>query len=165
MKSWYTKVPPEPEFTQQAFQALAMKLKEAEQAGRATICSLMIDEMAMKKHVSWDGTRFRGYVDLGNGVEDDDSTPVAKDALVLMVVSVNSSWEIPCGYFFVDGLSGIERANLVKICFEKLHDVGVNVLSLKCDGPSCHFSMLTELGANLQPLNLKQYFLCPLDPK
>ena len=90
---------------------------------------------------------------------------MAKDALVLMVVSVNSSWEIPCGYFFVDGLSGIERANLVKICFEKLHDVGVNVLSLKCDGPSCHFSMLTELGANLQPLNLKQYFLPPLDPK
>ena len=49
----------------------------------------MLDEMAIKKHVSWDGTKFQGYVDLGIGLEDDDSNPVAKDALVLMVVSVN----------------------------------------------------------------------------
>ena len=48
---------------------------------------MMLDEMAIKKYISWDGTRFRGYVDIGNESLDDDSSPVAKDALVFMVVS------------------------------------------------------------------------------
>ena len=37
---------------------------------------------------------------LANDTEDDDSTPVAKDALVFMVVSVNGLWKVPCAYFF-----------------------------------------------------------------
>ena len=45
-----------------------------------------------------------------------------------------------------------------------MHDAGVIVVSLTCDGPSCHFSMLTELGARLTPPDLKAYFLNPLDP-
>ena len=164
VRRWYSKVPAEPGFTKPAFQALSAKVQEAEKEGKGVLCSLMLDEMAIKKHVSWDGKRYRGYVDLGNGVEDDDSSPVAKDALVLMVVSVNGAWKIPCGYFFVDGLSGLERANLVKVCIHRLHDVGVIVVSLTCDGPACHFNMLTELGACLTPPDLKAYFLNPLDP-
>lgn len=35
---------------------------------------------SIKKHISWDGKRYRGYVDLGNGI--DDSFPAAKDAFV-----------------------------------------------------------------------------------
>jgi hypothetical protein len=108
----------------------------------------MLDEMSIKKHVSWDGKKYQGYVDLGNGA-DDDSLPIAKDALVFMVVSLNSSWKVPCGYFFVDGLSGKERANLVRVCIQRLHDVGVRVTSLTCDGPSCHICMLRELGLSL----------------
>ena len=115
--------------------------------------------MAIRKHVSWDGEKFRGYVDLGNDVEEDDSAPVAKDALVLMAVSVNNTWKVPCGYFFVDGLSGAGRAKLVKVCIQKLRDAGVDVVSLTCDGPSCHFKMLTELGACLKPVNLQPYFV------
>ena len=164
VRRWYSKVPAEPGFTKPAFQALSAKVQEAEKEGKGVLCSLMLDEMAIKKHVSWDGKTYRGYVDLGNGVEDDDSSPVAKDALVLMVVSVNGAWKIPCGYFFVDGLSGLERANLVKVCIQRLHDVGVIVVSLTCDGPACHFNMLTELGACLTPPDLKAYFLHPLDP-
>ena len=78
----------------------------------------MLDEMVIKKHVSCYGTRFRGYVDVGNGVEDYDSSPVAKDTLVFMVVSINGSWKVPCAYFFVDGLSGSEHAKLVKMCIK-----------------------------------------------
>ena len=72
-------------------------------------------------------------MDLGNAVKDDDSAPIAKDALVFMVVGVNETWKVPVGYFFIDGLSGKERANLVKLCIKKLHDVGVEVISLICD--------------------------------
>ncbi len=46
-----------------------------------------------------------------------------------------------------------------------MHDVGVDVISLTCDGPSCHFAMLRELGANMSPPNLKPYFVHPSDKK
>ena len=94
IRKWYTKVPAEPAFTEPAFQALALKVEEANKRGHRVICSVILDEMAIRKHVSWDGEKFRGYVDLGNDVEEDDSAPVAKDALVLMAVSVNNTWKV-----------------------------------------------------------------------
>ena len=65
--------------------------------------------MAIRKHVSWNGKSFLGYADLGCDVNDDDSSPVAKNALVPMVVALNESWKAPCGYFLVDSLTGKER--------------------------------------------------------
>jgi len=103
------------------------------------------------------------YVDLGTGV-DDDSNPVASEVLVFMVVSLKENWKIPCGYFLINGLSGVERANLVQQCISKLYDVGVNIVSLTCDGPSCHFSMMAELGVKLNPNELKAWFSHPSNP-
>ena len=120
IRKWYPKIPADPGFTEPAFNALSLKVNDALQKKQKVVCSLMLDEMAIRKHISWDGKRFRGYVDLGNGSKGDDTDPVAKDALVLMAVCVNSSWKIPCGNFFVDGLSCSERANLVKTCIKKL---------------------------------------------
>ena len=160
IRRWYGKVAADPGFTQPAFNALKVKAEEAEKKGKKVICSPMMDEMAIKKHISWDGKKYNGYVDLGNGIND-DSLPVAADALVFIVVAVDGSWKVPCGYFFVDGLSGEERANLVKVCIQHLSDVGIQVISLTCDGPSCHFSMLSALGASLHPSNLIPYFPHP----
>ena len=78
-----SKVPAEPG----SLQALAQRKKDE---GRNVICSLMIDEMAIMKHVSCDGKKYRGYVDLSNDVEDDDSAPLARDALVFMIVGINA---------------------------------------------------------------------------
>ena len=50
--------------------------------------------------------------------------PVAKDVLVLMAVCINGSWKVPCGYFFIDGLSRSERANLITVCLQQLWDTG-----------------------------------------
>ena len=159
VRKQYSRIPAGPGFTEPAFVELKKKAEEAEKEGKNIVCSLMIDEMAIKKHVFWDGKRFCGYVDLGN--DDDDSLPVAREALVFMVVCVNSSWKVPCAYFFIDGLGGSERANLVKICIERLSDAGIKVISLTCDGPSCHFSMMSHLGASLKIPNLKPYFPHP----
>ena len=130
IRRWYSVIPADPGFTEPAFKTLEVKASEAEKAGRKVICSLMLDEMAIKKHIAWDGNKFTGYVNIGNGIED-DSKPLAKDALVFMVVCVNASWKIPCGYFFIDGMSGAERANLVNLCIERLFDTGVQVSFIK----------------------------------
>ena len=60
-----------PGFTEPAFNALKAKVREAKNKGKQVICSLMLDEMAIKKHISWDGKKYNGYVDLGNGIKDD----------------------------------------------------------------------------------------------
>ena len=86
VRRWYSKVPAEPGFTKPAFQALSAKVQEAEKEGKTVLCSLMLDEMAIKKHA------------------------------VLL-----------------------ERENLVKVCIKSLHDAGMVVVSLTCEGPACHF--------------------------
>ena len=87
-------------------------------------------------------------MDLGYGIMD-DSVPPAKEALVLMVVAIDDSWKLPVAYFFINSLTGEERANIVSECLRRLHRIKVRIVSLTCDGPSCHFSMLKALGANL----------------
>lgn len=160
--SWYKGVDGDPGFTRPAFAALEARATDNQAKGKETICAIMLDEMAIKKHVEFANGRYYGYADIGNG-EFDDSTPVAKDVLVLMAVSVNEAWKIPLGYFLLDGMNGQERANLIEQCLHKLHDVNVRAVSLTCDGPSCHFTMLRHLGANMNVDSLDPSFPHPAD--
>lgn len=145
---WYSSVNGEPGFTGEAMNAIRVKAHEAKKNQKELLCSLVVDEMAIRKHVEWDGRKFRGYVDIGTEM-DDDSTDVATEALVFMVVSLDSHWKIPCGYFLINGMTGKERANVVKLCLTKLAEAGARIVSLTCDGLSCNFSMFKDLGASL----------------
>lgn len=91
----------------------------------------MLDDVATRKHIDWDGRRFLGYTDIGNGVED-DSLPVAMEAVVVMAVAVDGSWKIPIENFFISSLTGAERPNLIRQALIQLHDAGVDVVSLTC---------------------------------
>ena len=35
------------------------------------LCNLTLDEMAIRKSIQFDGKKFRGFVDMGTGVDDD----------------------------------------------------------------------------------------------
>ncbi|CAB3987619.1 DNA transposase THAP9, partial [Paramuricea clavata] len=164
IRSWYSSMNDEPGFTKDALTALKAKVLAAKRDNQEVVCTLMLDEMAIRKHVEWDGKQFRGYVDLGTGIND-DSLPEATEALVFMAVSVNSGWKVPCGYFLVNGITGEQKANLTKECITKLHEVGVKVVSFTCDGPTSHQTRLKLLGAQLLPDNLQAYFQHPCDPK
>lgn len=106
--------------------------------------------------------RFWGYVDVGGGSTSVETMPVAKQALVLMAVTVNDSWKIPVGYFLC--MSAEERSNVIKDCLIRLHGVGVRVVSVTCDGPTVNFSMLTALGANLTIEGMNPSFPHPANP-
>ena len=161
MRTWFAGVNGDPGFSQHAMQSLKDKTRNGEQV----LVSLMLDEMAIRKKIEWDakGQKMVGFVDLGTGV-DDDSAPVATEALVFMVVCVNGSWKLPVGHFMIKSLTGEERANLVKECLVRLSDTGVTVTSLTCDGPSCHISMMKALGATIDANNLKTGFPNPTKP-
>ena len=81
IRSWYSSMDGEPGFTKDAMTALKAKVLAAKRDGQEVVCVLMLDEMAIRKHVEWDGKRFHGFVDLGTGIND-DSLPPATDALV-----------------------------------------------------------------------------------
>lgn len=124
---------------------LKCKAEAARLEGKEVLCALMIDEIAIKKHIEWDGEKMVGYVDIGTDTVD-GSVPIATEALVVMVVCVNGSWKVSIGYFLINGMTGAERANLIQLSLYLLM-LG-SVISLICDGPSCHMSMLRTLGAS-----------------
>lgn len=126
-----------------------------------TVCSLILDEMSIKKQIEFVGGRTWGYVDIGSSI-DDDNLECATEALVLMVVAVNGSWKIPIAYFLIKSLTGVTKANIVKQALIKLAEVGVTVVSLTCDGPNVNFTMIGELGAYVDDIyELQPYFLYP----
>ena len=51
---------------------------------------------------------------MGGGIEDSSALPVAREALVFLIVSLESLES--SRNFLIDGLAGQERANLVNPC-------------------------------------------------
>ena len=84
-------------------------------------------------------------VNLGQNL-DNDSLPVATNGLVFMLVPLNSNWKVPIAYYLTDGLSGEVLANITKNLLYVLHDNGITVCSLVCDGCGGNQSMLSKLG-------------------
>ena len=93
-----------------AFSALRLRADEAAKTGKPLLCALVIDEMAIRKQVEWDGKKYHGYIDMGTELND-DSIPVAREALTFMIVSLNASWKLPVGYFLISGLGAKEKGN------------------------------------------------------
>jgi hypothetical protein len=65
-------------------------------------------------------------------------------------------------YFLINGLTGKEKSNMVNKCVEIVHTTGTVFVSLTFDGAAANVSMVTELGADLSPFNLKSTFLNPI---
>ena len=53
----------EPGFTQSAFEALKAAADSSRKKHKKLLCSCIMDEMSIKKHIEWDGQKFRGFVD------------------------------------------------------------------------------------------------------
>ena len=98
IRQWYKGINGLPGFTNESFADLSARVADAQQKGKqGLICSLMFDEMAIRKHVEWDGKKFVGYVDVGSGI-DDDSAPIATEALVVMAVGLEDDRGRACEY-------------------------------------------------------------------
>ena len=104
---WYQQVEGKPGFTNYSFSALKTKVEAAAKMGKSVICSLIMDGIAIRQQVEWDGKKCHGYIDMGTEL-DDDRLPIAKEALVFMVNAVNGSWKLPVGYFLISGLGAQE---------------------------------------------------------
>lgn len=159
ISKWYQHVNGEPGFTTEAFSAISNLMKCTT---HSLLFSLTMDEMAIRRHIEFDGKKFHGYVDTGAKI-DDDSLPVAKEAIVFMVVGVNCRWKIPIGYFLVDGVSASQRANLTKQCLTLLNSVKAKVISFTFDGLPANLCMARQLGCVLEPTKKNPILIRPLN--
>ncbi|KAK8780321.1 hypothetical protein V5799_018347 [Amblyomma americanum] len=132
--------------------------------GGKLMCTLIVDDMSIRKEISHDGRNVRGYIDFGTSVED-DSLPAARNVLVFMAVGLELDWKAPCAYFFVDALSDKDLASLIRLCISKLHDAHTQVLSVTFGGPTFNAGLLRELGANPSPDAMQPWFPHPECPQ
>ncbi|KAL4136330.1 hypothetical protein QTP88_007878 [Uroleucon formosanum] len=163
IRKWYSKLDGFPGMTKESFQAFSLKVKEMKVNGKQLYGCLVMDEMSIKQHVHWTGTRHQGYIDFGLGgkTEEMDNLPYAKDAFVKMVVDINTSWKVPIAYYLINGINSEEKANIILNCLQELDTTGVIIKTLTLDGAANNLSMASELEANLQYSELKPYFLHP----
>jgi len=106
-------------------------------------------EMSIREDIHFNGDRLQGYINFGQDKVDSDSLPLAREALVFLLVALNSNWKIPVGYFLMNGTTAVEKSNLVTTCLQNLNDTGVIIKSLTFDGAASNISMVKILGANL----------------
>lgn len=139
----------------------ALKYKAEANPDSKIFCTLVFDEMKIKtSHDSPNSDRQFGYVDYGFDLST-DNTDEATDVLVFLLVGINTSWKVPIGFFLVKGTSAKLKAQLVTKAFELVHETGVEIKALTCDGAKANLAMATELGCCLDANKLQTAILDP----
>ncbi|XP_016657068.1 uncharacterized protein LOC107882742 [Acyrthosiphon pisum] len=163
LRKWYAVVDGAPGFTKGSINAIQIKVAEMKLKDKTLVCGMMIDEISIKEGTHFNGTRNQGYISYGTGLNaDTDTLPLAKEAIVIMLVALNSNW-------LFSAKSGSEKANLINIALVIVYDTGVLVKTLTFDVAASNISMATSLGAKLYPPDMKTFFSHPkififLDP-
>jgi hypothetical protein len=60
LRDWASKIDCSPGFTSQSFQQIQLKVAEEATKGQKVVVQLVLDEMAIRRHVQFDGTKFIG---------------------------------------------------------------------------------------------------------
>ena len=127
-------------------------------------CSLMIDAMAIRKHLDWNNKQQKhvGFVDLGDG---DRSTYKghATEALVIMAVGLRKPWKIPAAFYLIHGISAEKQKEMITSVIKELHAIKITVKALVGDGHPTNVKTYKLLGCDLRPNSLKTSFPHPCD--
>lgn len=116
-------------------------------------CSLIVDAMAIKKHICWSSAsqRFVGYVNYGNEAEEEELRE-ATEAVVLLVNGIFGNWKQPIAYFFSNGMTGSTLAQLLRNAMEMLHSINIRVIALTFDGDAKNQAAVRNLGLNTREM-------------
>jgi hypothetical protein len=165
LRKWYATVDGAPGFTAETLNAVKMKVNELNVKGKKLVCGLIMDEMYIKEATHFNGQRLQGYVNYGLGADNHDGLLKATEALVFMLVALNSYWKITVGYFLIKGIGLQDKATLVNTCLKTVHDTGVIVRTFTFDGTTTNITMANKLGANIFSENAVKFFPYPVTNK
>lgn len=144
---WLTSVNAKPGLNKMMLDMLERRCKEDQT--KYGLVSLMLDAMAIKKHVQYNPQTqtMSGFVDMGDGCNETD---VASEALVFMVVGLQGHWKAPVGYYLTSALSPETLKVLVVHALKELHARGLRVMCMTMDGHASNISMCNQLGCDLK---------------
>lgn len=109
---WYSTINNHPGFDAEAFKFLKIKSYNSDE--KWLVCSLVFDEIAVRKYEELVGDRYCRYIDFCEGLHGDD-VDMTKEALVFMLVCIIESKKIPIGYFFIWTVTSEQKASLVNV--------------------------------------------------
>ena len=160
VKKWFRKFNFKPGISKDILIALKNEVESYKNQNKDLIFGLQVDEMHIKKSIEFDGNVFYGFVDIGKGASD--KSEEATMALVYMLVALNGHIKSPIAYYFINGLTAKERANITKEILSSLYDYGIpNVCTLTFDGTSVNISMAEQLGAKFSNFKDEVFFKHP----
>ncbi len=97
---WFYGIDGLPGCSKGAFDPLKMQAKKEKSFSRETVVAFFLDEMRIKTHTDYVGEMMVCCTDTGSGIQD-DANPLTTDTLVFVATSLNGSWKIHLGYFFI----------------------------------------------------------------
>lgn len=161
--NWYKNINGDPGISSEGLCILKSKVDAFKKDNKTFYVALMADEMAIRSQLIWNESqkKYIGYVDYGLKNEDSDSTEDATQALVFMVVPVNSRGKLPVAYYLTNKFSGEEQANIVEQILTVVHETGAEVISFTFDGATSNITMSKTLGADIDSKTLGSSFNHP----
>lgn len=146
-------------------------VEEKKQSGSQLICSLVFDEVAIRKNVQWcdQEKTYLGYVTCGQTEEGEelDEIPMERQAILFMLNAINERFQMPIAYYFINSLNSDQRVELLNLIMATLTEHGIRISNVTFDGFSANSKMCRDLGANLELDDgiFHPYFLNPVDNK
>lgn len=114
------------------------------------MCGLVYDEVNIRKKVYWCWQKqdFAGYINYGQNTKSMENT-IAKQAIVFILNGVNTSFESPICYHFIDSLDKFHRRDLINQMINAVTKCGVKITNITFDGHTANIPACVLLGANL----------------
>lgn len=168
IRQWYrnSNLDASPGIGMHALDALEDKAKTMRENNQQLVISLIFDEMAIQKNMSWcrATNKFIGLANYGTPNENDEFT-LAKDAIVFMACGLNAQFQQPIAFYFIQTLKAFERAELLKQIVAEVSKRGIRIGNITFDGYKSNLTMCASLGARLTLINNEYltHFINPSD--
>uniref|UniRef100_A0ABD2WYE5 THAP-type domain-containing protein n=1 Tax=Trichogramma kaykai TaxID=54128 RepID=A0ABD2WYE5_9HYME len=160
LRTWLQTVNYEPGISRESFQTVEDFSKNALVNGKKLYFNLCLDEMSIRRHVSWNKSKekFEGFVDFGRPTDCQDNEEQASNALVFMLVCINGYFKIPVAYYLINSLSGDQKSSLILEILDECCVHEIDVRNITFDGALSNINMVEKLGASIYGNTSISYF-------
>lgn len=83
------------------FVASKIREEQAHETGKEVVCSLMLNEMSIRKHIQWDGYKFCECFNIRRVDNINDTAPPASEVLAYMIALFNFHRKMHYAYFLL----------------------------------------------------------------
>lgn len=169
IRRWYqnSDVRSEPGIHEETIQKLKKIADEFRNThGSQLICSLIFDEMALRKQIHWsiDKMDYVGQVENSNE-EDERKHLAATEAIVFLLNGLNANFEFPVAYNIFVSLNALQKKEMLEKIIKVVSTCGIKISNLTFDGLATNISMCSQLGANLDVMShdFQPFFKNPIN--